>query len=1635
MAGRAGIKQAASAYSIFSRDHYETIKARGETFNDIASRSASVAAAWKALDGPSRKKYETLAANDRKRFEAEAAARDAAVEATQAARRESWGGQNAEGPRSTRTEVVARKVRKVTKEEDMSKDQLARKKEREDVRAAAKTARAETNAEVARQLKAVNEERSKKNQSRLRYLLRQSDIFKTHFGVGQDEGGSSMDTVASPTGTSKRRAAAGADDGGDDDDGEDVQPTFLLKQPPSLKGELRGYQLEGLNWMINLQSQGINGVLADEMGLGKTIQSISILAYLHDFKQIKGPHLVLLPKTVLSNWLNEFERFCPCLRPFTLSGTKEERADIVANKLRPGIPHEDRDWDVCLTTYEVANLESGPLAKIGWCYLIVDEAHRLKNEASLFSQTVRTFNSEYRLLLTGTPLQNNLHELWALLNFLLPDVFSDSEKFSEFFNLDTDDTDAKKTVIAQLHKILRPFMLRRLKSEAAKELPPKTETILFTGLTPVQRGVYKNLLMRNLDMLNSTGAGVQKTAVLNIVMQLRKCCNHPYLFQGIEDRTLPPLGQHLVDACGKLRLLDKLLARLKEQGHRVLIFSQMTKMIDILEDFMFMRGHQYCRIDGSTSYDQREDLIDAFNAPNSQKFCFLLSTRAGGLGINLQTADTVIIYDSDWNPQVDLQAQDRAHRIGQTRPVRVFRLVTENTVEEKVVERAQQKLKLDAMVVQQGRLQDKTAFDKDDLMATLRFGADAVFRSQEGAVTDEDVEVILARGEAKTAELNAKLQIAEKGDMLDFRLDAGVSAQQFEGINYGDKTTRENMRITFIDVGKRERKPVLGIPSGVTCIDLLKKKGHRLPQCLDIPNLKDWQFFDKPRILDLQTQAVEALIQLKDEGAEVPADNDDLMNMLIGSDQYEEWRHLLTQGFKNWTHSHLKSFIDASATYKRDNVEEIVKAVKRPREEVLHYMGAFWKIGEKHFTAKDWERHKTTIEKGEKRYDEIGRYERATAQVLARYENPWTQLNVPKHLYATYTPEEDRHMLCYTARYGWGAWDKVHEALLRSPRLAFDYYIRCISPEAIERRVEQLMKAMEKELQDTAKKAKIQEEKNRGSAAEAKHKAESAERAIKLKEIDEELAALGKKQHDVLKAKKAIDITLEGVETGLVDPVLLRAVFPAEMIGDPALIQQPAAPPKKPPAPKPKPQQQQQCPAPPPPPPPPTVESSGDIKPRKGKAVHYVPDSLLPELTRIIAGPIGALGINAIKDEFNRRHPEFSANVLIQKIRVVGVREARHTPTENHKIRWYVAEAFLPYLDAPLPAEESSPTANTHAPQNTYSAANQYAMHGVDTSHMAIFNEGGNSGGSSANVTPAKPVAKRKLPNIKSEGGSDVKRAKLEGGASAPSSSERSPIESQSEAPSGYVFFCKSKIAEAKSDPTQAKEDKQVLMQRLETQWVDMSDADRSVYTDLAAKADVEKKRLKAESARERRKANALAKSAQHDGSSDESGGGASSRTQSPVPSVQALNHHTQATHSHIYAPPTQPVHHQQPYATQTHPGFAYAHTHGSQQSGMSYATQMSQESGNLPPHMTQQSGAPHVAQQSGMYTAQTGQPSGYGYANGGQPQHQHIQQQQHVPQHAHAQGQTMPARALQPTYAAELQPFVQQWPMKGPDV
>ncbi|CAB9508745.1 Probable chromatin-remodeling complex ATPase chain [Seminavis robusta] len=969
----------------------------------------------------------------------------------------------------------------------------------------------------------LRKEKADQAKRRLMFLLKQSSIF-SHFGaVKEDQAKFGIKANTKRTGTDgeSRRSALGDDEGDQQDAADledDAQTTFLTTQPTTLGfGKMRTYQLEGLNWMIRLQENGVNGILADEMGLGKTLQSISVLVYMLEYRKVTGPHLIVVPKSTLSNWMGELARWAPSLTAVKFHGDRASREEIIRKYLEPGQRDEDRTWNVCVTTYEICNIEKNVMNKFAWQYLIIDEAHRLKNEASAFSKTVRQFETRYRILLTGTPLQNSLHELWALLNFLVPDVFANAEQFDEWFNLDIEDNDEKNRLISQLHKILRPFMLRRLKADVEKSLPPKHETILFTGMSSMQKKLYRDILIRDIDAIQGKNAG-SRTAILNIVMQLRKCAGHPYLFPGVEDRSLPPLGEHLVENCGKMVLLDKLLKRLRESGHRVLLFTQMTRILDLMEDYLVMRRFPYCRIDGNTSYDDREDYIEAYNAPNSEKFLFLLSTRAGGLGINLQTADVVILYDSDWNPQADLQAQDRAHRIGQKRPVQVFRFVTEHTIEEKIVERAQQKLKLDAMVVQQGRLKDKGKMSRDDLLEAVRFGADKIFKSKDSSITDDDIDLILNAGKRKTQELNDKLKAAEKGDLLDFKLDGGGNVQTFEGVDYSSnalaQAKAEAELISIIDIGKRERKPVanynenllyqqqIAALQGKSVKAPKKKKEIKLPKHLRLPRMEDFQMYDREALLKIQEEEEKAFRELPEEqqkmaatkkkeqtqqeAEEKPAEEGDVktepeepfeLPPLLDEEKQQLKAKLLAEGFADWKRQEYLMFIKASAKYGRTALPSIAADVGKSEADVERYASAFWgDLGKTRFSEHEYDRVFKLIEKGEKKIDEIKSLERGTRILVSLFSNPWDELefNYVNCKDKMFTSEEDRHLLCWTHKFGYGQWNAIKMAIRRSPAFRFDYFIRSLSVDLLGKRCEQLMKFAEKEVEQLEQKAREQ---------------------------------------------------------------------------------------------------------------------------------------------------------------------------------------------------------------------------------------------------------------------------------------------------------------------------------------------------------------------------------------------------------------------------------------------------------------------------------------------------------------------------------------------------------------------------------
>lgn len=533
-----------------------------------------------------------------------------------------------------------------------------------------------------------------------------------------------------------------------------VEP--VTRQPAMMQGgELKEYQLKGLQWMVSLYNNKLNGILADEMGLGKTIQTIALLSYLYEVKKQHGPFLIIVPLSTMTNWSYELEKWAPALRKVVMKGTKWDRKNI-ASVIRSG------EFDVVLTTFEYIILEKSVLSKVKWIHMIIDEGHRMKNAGSkLVTTLTQYYTSRYRLILTGTPLQNNLPELWALLNFICPKIFASSKTFEDWFNspfagggekLELNEEESL-LIIRRLHQVLRPFLLRRLKKDVASDLPDKVEHVIRCGMSALQKRLYNQISKYGfLPMVADPKRKHGGKSLNNPLMHLRKICNHPYAFPEIEAHLNPRGGANVntYRASGKFELLDRILPKLFRTGHRVLMFFQMKEEMNILEDYLRWRGWLWLRLDGNSKGELREEALANFNAENSPYNLFILTTRAGGLGLNLQAADTVIIFDSDWNPHQDLQAQDRAHRIGQKKQVLVLRLITSGTVEEEIQDRAHFKLDMDGKVIQAGKFDDKSsAADRENVLKAVmeraKAGAHAI--DVEGDTGDEELNDILQRSE------------------------------------------------------------------------------------------------------------------------------------------------------------------------------------------------------------------------------------------------------------------------------------------------------------------------------------------------------------------------------------------------------------------------------------------------------------------------------------------------------------------------------------------------------------------------------------------------------------------------------------------------------------------------------------------------------------------------------------------------------------------------------------------------------------------------------------------------------------------------------------------------------------------------
>ncbi|XP_061992517.1 chromatin structure-remodeling complex protein SYD isoform X2 [Rosa rugosa] len=607
----------------------------------------------------------------------------------------------------------------------------------------------------------------------------------------------------------------------------------IAEQPSYVKGgKLREYQMNGLRWLVSLYNNHLNGILADEMGLGKTVQVISLISYLMEAKNDRGPFLVVVPSSVLPGWETEINFWAPTINRIVYSGPPEERRRLFKERI------VQQKFNVLLTTYEyLMNKHDRPkLSKIHWHYIIIDEGHRIKNASCKLNADLKHYQSSHRLLLTGTPLQNNLEELWALLNFLLPNIFNSSEDFSQWFNKpfeSSGDSSADQALLSEeenlliinrLHQVLRPFVLRRLKHKVENELPEKIER-----LVRCEASGYQKLLMKRVEENLGSITNSKARSVHNSVMELRNICNHPYLSQLhveeidnlIPKHYLPPI----IRLCGKLEMLDRLLPKLKATDHRVLFFSTMTRLLDVMEEYLSFKQYRYLRLDGHTSGSDRGSLIDNFNKPDSPFFIFLLSIRAGGVGVNLQAADTVIIFDTDWNPQVDLQAQARAHRLGQKRDVLVLRFETVQTVEEQVRAAAEHKLGVANQSITAGFFDNNTSAEdrREYLESLLRENK----KEEAAPVLDDDaLNDLLARSESEIDVFESVDKRRREEEMASWRKLACVQGKDgSESLPpLPSRLVTEDDLKEFYEAMKIYEVPKTGVVSNVG----IKRKGQSL---------------------------------------------------------------------------------------------------------------------------------------------------------------------------------------------------------------------------------------------------------------------------------------------------------------------------------------------------------------------------------------------------------------------------------------------------------------------------------------------------------------------------------------------------------------------------------------------------------------------------------------------------------------------------------------------------------------------------------------------------------------------------------------------------------------------------------------
>ncbi|KAF7306761.1 SNF2 family DNA-dependent ATPase [Mycena indigotica] len=584
-----------------------------------------------------------------------------------------------------------------------------------------------------------------------------------------------------------------------------------IGQDPKFK--LMDFQVDGFNWLCDNWWNNQQCILADEMGLGKTVQIATFIGkIIQDFGA--SPALVVVPNSTITNWVREFERWAPNLRVVPFYGEAKSRAIIREFEL---VHKEKRKsgmlgikYHVLVTTYDTIIGREFSVFKIPrWEVLVVDEGQRLKSDSSLLFRKLNELTTLHRVIMTGTPLNNNIRELFNLMNFLDPKEWNDLEGLARTHE------ELNEDLIKDLHTRLRPYFLRRIKSQVLK-LPPKNEVIVPVSMAPLQKEIFRSILTHNADLLNglTTKRSAAKGKLNNVLMHMRKNLQHPYLYDdSIEPRNLPPAETHekLIDASTKLRFLKVLLPKLKARGHRVLLFSQFVIALDIIEDFLTGEGLRFLRLDGNTKGTERQKGMDEFNREGSDVFIYLLTTRAGGVGINLFTADTVIVFDPDFNPHQDLQAIARAYRYGQKNTCLVFKLMVKDSPEERIIQVGKKKLVLDHLIVQK---MDDDEDGGDNVESILTYGAQALFAADSDArdivYSDQDIDKLIekteheAEPEKSTGEEGAfsfsfaKVWAADKDtleEVVEEDMTADSWAQTLEKIN----TNREKNQAQEMD--------------------------------------------------------------------------------------------------------------------------------------------------------------------------------------------------------------------------------------------------------------------------------------------------------------------------------------------------------------------------------------------------------------------------------------------------------------------------------------------------------------------------------------------------------------------------------------------------------------------------------------------------------------------------------------------------------------------------------------------------------------------------------------------------------------------------------------------------------------------